>query len=53
MDFQNRPTNTIEFGSDFEKTVAGCYTKGGSRPNGELQSKKQRGKLFVRSRPDF
>ena len=26
---------------------------GGSRPNGELQSDKQRGKLFVRSRPDF
>ena len=26
---------------------------GGSRPNGELQSVKQRGKLFVRSQPGF
>ena len=26
---------------------------GGSGPNGELQSEKQRGKLFVRSQPDF
>ena len=36
---------------DIEKTVAGHYTMGGSRPNDELQSKKQRGKLFVRTRP--
>ena len=36
---------------DVEKTVVGRYTIGGSRPNDELQSEKQRGKLFVRSRP--
>ena len=36
---------------DIEKTVARRYTMGGSRPNGELQSEKQRGKLFMRSRP--
>ena len=36
---------------DVEKTVAGRYTMGGSRPNDELQSEKQRGNLFVRSQP--
>ena len=36
---------------DIEKTVARRYTMGGSRPNDELQSEKQRGKLFVRTRP--
>ena len=30
-------------------TLVGRYTMGGSRPNDELQSEKQRGKLFVRS----
>ena len=34
---------------DIKKTVAGRYTMGGSRTNDELQSEKQRGKLFVRS----
>ena len=34
---------------DVEKTVTGCYTMGGSRPNDELQFEKQRGQLFVRS----
>ena len=36
----------IELNSSGSKAmVAGCYTLGGSRPIGETQAKKQRGKL--------